>query len=113
MGTDLITESYKAIQEWGKWLVTIEITICTLMWPKLTSTPKPPDSLYLGWSLFIASIVITAIMLGLISFFIQRSNVKAEQDGKLVKILVILQYLFFLGGLMCFGTRVLGIWTSN
>jgi hypothetical protein len=113
MDTNLITEGYKAIQEWGKWLVTIETAVCAGLWPKLTTTPKPPDSLYLGWAMFLASIVTTAIMLGVTSFYIQRANIKAEQDAKWVKVFVILQYLFFLGGLMCFGTRVLGIWAGS
>ncbi len=110
MDRDLITEGYLAIQEWGKWLVTIESAVCAGLWSKLSATPRPPNSLYLGWMMFIGSIVTTAIMLGLVSFFIQRAHIKAEQDAKLVRILVGIQFAFFLGGLICFGTRVFNLW---
>lgn len=48
MNLELITEGYKSVQEWGKWLVTIETTICAALWPKLSETPHPPASIYLG-----------------------------------------------------------------
>ncbi len=42
MNLELITEGYKSVQEWGKWLVTIETTICAALWPKLSETPPRP-----------------------------------------------------------------------
>jgi len=107
---ELVTESYKAIQEWGKWLVTVESAVCAGLWPKLGGTPRPPDTLYLGWMMFIGSIVTTVILLGLVSFFIQRAHLNAEQDTKSVRIFVVIQFVFFLGGLICFGTRVFSLW---
>ena len=64
MEIELITEGYKSVQEWGKWLVTIETAICAALWPKLAETPRPPASIYLGWAMFLGSIVTTAVMLG-------------------------------------------------
>lgn len=110
MEHELIKEGYLSIQEWGKWLVTIESAVCAGLWPKLSATPRPPNSLYLGWMMFIGSILTTAIMLSLVSFFIQRAHLNYEQDRKLVKILVFIQFAFFLGGLICFGTRVFSLW---
>ena len=110
MNSELIAEGYKAIQEWGKWLVTIESAVCVGLWPKLSVTPRPPDTLYLGWMMFVGSILTTAIMLSLTSFFIQRAHLTAEQDAKSVKVLVMVQFAFFLGGLICFGTRVFSLW---
>jgi uncharacterized protein with PQ loop repeat len=60
--------------------------------------------------MFIGSIITTAVMLGLISFFIQRAHLKAEQDAKAVKYFVFIQFAFFLGGLICFGARVFTLW---
>ena len=110
MNHELITEGYLSIQEWGKWLVTIESAVCAGLWPKLSATPRPPNTLYIGWMMFIGSIVTTAITLGLVSFFIQRAHLKAEQDGKLVRLLSLIQFAFFLAGLICFGTRVFDLW---
>ncbi len=110
MDRDLITEGYLAIQEWGKWLVTIESAVCAGLVVKIERHPPPAQFSLLGWMMFIGSIVTTAIMLGLVSFFIQRAHLKAEQDAKLVRILVGIQFAFFLGGLICFGTRVFDLW---
>jgi hypothetical protein len=112
MNIELITEGYKSIQEWGKWLVTIETAVCAGLWPKLSDTPRPPASLYLGWTMFLGSIVTTAIMLGLVSFFIKRSHIRAEKDAKWVRMLVIIQYVFFFAGIICFGTWVFGLWAG-
>ena len=110
MDKELVTEGYKSVQEWGKWLVTIEAAVCAGLWPKLGETPRPPDILYLGWMMFVGSIITTAITLSLTSFYIQRAHINAEQDAKSVRILVLIQFAFFLGGLICFGTRVFGLW---
>ena len=110
MEHELIKEGYLSIQEWGKWLVTIESAVCAGLWPKLSATPRPPNSLFLGWMMFIGSIVTTAVMLSLVSFFIQRAHLNYEQDKKLVRILVFIQFAFFLGGLICFGARVFSLW---
>jgi len=112
MNIELITEGYKSLQEWGKWLVTIETGICAGLWPKLSATPRPPTTLYLGWAMFLFSIVTTAVMLGLVSFFIKRSHLRAEQDAKWIRALVMIQYAFFFGGIVCFGARVFGLWAS-
>ncbi len=110
MNLELLTEGYKSIQEWGKWLVTIESAVCAGLWPKLSATPRPPDSLYLGWMMFVGSIVTSAILLSLTSFFIQRAHLNAKKDAILVRIMVLIQFGFFLGGLACFGLRVFGLW---
>ncbi len=112
MNLELITEGYKSVQEWGKWLVTIETAICAALWPKLSETPQPPATIYLGWTMFLFSIITTAIMLGLVSFFIKRSHIRAEKDAKWLRVLVIIQYTFFFAGIICFGVRVLGLWAG-
>lgn len=86
--------------------------MCAGLWPKLSETPRPPASLYLGWTMFLGSIVTTAVMLGLISFFIKRSHIRAEKDAKWVRVLVIIQYVFFFAGILCFGARVFGLWAG-
>jgi hypothetical protein len=100
------------VQEWGKLLVTIETAICAALWPKLAETPRPPTSIYLGWTMFLGSIVTTAIMLGMVSFFIKCSHIRAEKDAKWVRVLVIIQYAFFFAGIICFGVRVFGLWVG-
>jgi len=112
MNLELITEGYKSVQEWGKWLVTIETAICAALWPKLSETPHPPATIYLGWTMFLGSIITTAIMLGLVSFFIKRSHLRAEKDAKWVRVLVLIQYAFFFAGIICFGVRVFGLWAG-
>lgn len=112
MNLELITEGYKSVQEWGKWLVTIETTICAALWPKLSETPHPPASIYLGWTMFLGSIITTTILLGLVSFFIKRSHIRAEKDARWVRVLMIIQYVFFFTGIVCFGVRVFDLWVG-
>jgi hypothetical protein len=110
MDKQAIVDGYKSLEEWAKWLVTIETALCAGLWPKLTGATEPPVALYLGWTLFVGSIITTAIMLVLLAFFIQRVHTHAEKDVRKVKILVAIQYGFFLGGVVCFTWRVLSLW---
>ena len=108
MEKQLILDSYDSLHEWGKWLVTIETAVCAGLWSKLTGTPPPPAVLYLGWFMFVGSIVTTAIMLGALPILIRRVDTRGEQDATVVRVFVYLQYGFFLGGIICFCIRVIG-----
>ncbi len=109
MEKQMIIDGYKSLEGWSKWLVTIETALCAGLWPKLTGTPRPPASLYLGWFMFVGSIITTAIMLVAVAFYIQRAHATPEQDVNRVKIFVAVQYGFFLGGVVCFCWRILEI----
>lgn len=103
-------DSLKLLQEWSKWLISLETLVCMSLWPKLTSTPGPSALMYAGWLMFWASILIAAILLLSISFFVRRVDVSADRDMKMVWILVGLQYACFLAGLFCFALQVILIW---
>ena len=110
MNNQTIIDGYKSLEEWAKWLVTIETALCAGLWPKLTGTTEAPIMLYLGWMSFVGSIIMTAIMLVLLAFYIQRVHTHAEQDIRRVKIMVAIQYAFFLTGAGCFAWRVISVW---
>lgn len=67
-----MVESFKMIQDWSKWLITLDLAICTGLWTKLTGLPKPPAIFYAGWFLFLASRISASIALIIISFCVRR-----------------------------------------
>ncbi|MGZ8846951.1 MAG: hypothetical protein ACXW3C_10855 [Pyrinomonadaceae bacterium] len=103
-------DSLKLLQDWSKWLISLEVIICASLWPKLTGKPSPPGLMYAGWMMFWASIIVAAILLLSISIFVRRVDTSADRDMKKVWIIVGLQYACFLGGLFCFALRVVLMW---
>ena len=86
--TELTLESLKLLQDWSKWLVTLEAAICAALWPTLTSGGKRSAFLYLGWGMFWGSIIAAAILLIAISVYARRVDTSADSDFKKVKVLV-------------------------
>src|ERR1700754_1838089 len=85
-------DSLKLLQDWSKWLIGLQTLVCMSLWPKLTSKPSPSGLMYAGWMMFWASIIIAAILLLAISFFVRRVDASADRDMKKVWIMVALQY---------------------
>lgn len=111
--TELTVESLKLLQDWSKWLITLEAAICAALWPKLTGGGKPPVSLYLGWLMFWASIITAAILLIAISVYVRRIDASGESDFRKVRAWVGIEYAFFLGGLFCFAWRLAEVWLNS
>jgi hypothetical protein len=105
-------DSLKLLQDWSKWLIGLETIVCVSLWPKLTEKPPPSGLMYAGWIMFWASIIIAAILLLSISFFVRRVDVSADRDIKVVWGIVGLQYACFLAGLFCFALNLLLIWSG-
>jgi hypothetical protein len=103
-------DSLKLLQDWSKWLISLEAVVCVSLWPKLTSKPAASFLMYGGWMMFWASIMIAAILLILISVFVRRVDTSGDRDMKKVWIVVAAQYLSFLGGLFCFALEVVRVW---
>lgn len=108
--TKLTVESLKLLQDWSKWLIALETLICANLWPKLTDKLNPSTALYIGWMMFWASIIAAAILLISISYFVRQADKKGESDLKKVKLLVAIEYAFFLGGLFCLAWRLAQVW---
>ena len=100
-------DSLKLLQDWSKWLISLETIVCISLWPKLTSKPSPSIVMYAGWMMFWASIIVAAILLLGISFFVRRVDESGDRDMKKVWILVGLQYACFLAGLFCFALHLI------
>ena len=105
-------DSLKLLQDWSKWLITLETVVCMSLWPKLTGKPSPSVLMYAGWMMFWASIIVAAILLLSISFFVRRVDESGERDMKKVWILVGLQYASFLAGLLCFALNIALFWSG-
>ena len=105
-------DSLKLLQDWSKWLISLQTIVCVSLWPKLTSGPVRSGLMYLGWLMFWASIIIAAILLLSISFFVRRVDSSADRDMKKVWIMVGLQYAFFLAGVGCFALQLVLLWFS-
>jgi len=103
-------DSLKLLQDWSKWLITLKSVVCMSLWPKLTGTPSPPASLYVGWMMFWASILVAAVLLLSISIFVRRVDESGERDIKVVWVLVGVQYACFLAGLFCFALNIGLVW---
>lgn len=103
-------DSLKLLQDWSKWLIGLEAIVCMSLWPKLATKPAPPVLLYAGWMMFWASIIIAAILLLSISFFVRRVDTSADRDMKKVWVIVGLQYACFLAGLFCFALQLILLW---
>ena len=103
---DLIKDSYEQLQEWSKWLVALQTAVCAGLWPKLTENPNGSFILYLGWVMFVGSIITAAVLAGLLAFFVQRLDKSNTKDNFVVKLLVIAEYAFFLLGILCFIARL-------
>ena len=111
--TELTVESLKLLQDWSKWLITLEAAICAALWSTLTSGGKPSAFLYLGWGMFWGSIIAAAFLLIAISVYVRRADTSGDSDLKKVKVLVGIEYAFFLGGLFCFALRLAEVWLSS
>ena len=98
------------LQDWSKWLISLEAIVCMSLWPKLTSRPGPSGLMYAGWMMFWASIIVAAILLLFISFFVRRVDTSADRDMKKVWIMVGLQYACFLAGLFSFALHLIRLW---
>jgi len=92
-------DSLKLLQDWSKWLITLQTAVCMSLWSKLTGTPSPPALMYAGWMFFWASILVAAVLLLCISIFVRRVDESGEGDIKKVWALVGVQYGSFLAGL--------------
>ncbi|HEX5705262.1 MAG TPA: hypothetical protein VFX97_18835 [Pyrinomonadaceae bacterium] len=103
-------ESMRLLQDWSKWLISLETVVCISLWPKLTSTPAPSGLMYAGWMMFWASIIIAAILLLCISLFVRRVDESGDRDIKIVWLIVGVQYACFLLGLACFALNLLIFW---
>src|SRR5215210_8327009 len=77
-------ESMRLLQDWSKWLISLETVVCISLWPKLTSTPAPSGLMYAGWMMFWASIIVAAILLLCISLFVRRVDESGDRDIKIV-----------------------------
>jgi hypothetical protein len=115
---ELTLESLKLLQDWSKWLIALETFVCANLWPKLTVIPKPPDipkppaSLYVSWLMFWASIITAAILLIYISVVVRYIDDKGETELRKVKLLVGIEYAFFLIGVFCLAWRIIELWLS-
>jgi hypothetical protein len=103
-------DSLKLLQDWSKWLITLQTAVCMSLWPKLTGTPAPSGVMYGGWMMFWASIIAAAVLLLCISIFVRRVDESGERDIKKVWILVGVQYTFFLMGLGFLALNILRFW---
>ena len=56
-------DSLKLLQDWSKWLITLQTAVCMSLWPKLTGTPAPSGVMYAGWMMFWASIIVAVMLL--------------------------------------------------
>jgi hypothetical protein len=108
--TQRTVDSLKLLQDWSKWLITLQTVICMSLWPKLTGTASPSPVMYAGWMMFWASILVAAVLLLCISFFVRRVDESGERDIKKIWALVGVQYAFFLLGLFCFALNILLFW---
>lgn len=104
-------DSLKLLQDWSKWLISLETVVCISLWPKLTGTPSPSGLMYAGWMMFWASIVVAAVLLICISVFVRRVDQSADRDMKKIWVIVGLQYALFLGGLLCLALQLLRVWS--
>ena len=105
-------DSLKLLQDWSKWLISLQALVCVSLWPKLAGKPSPSGLMYAGWMMFWASILIAAILLLTISFVVRRVDVSGDRDIKKVWIIVGLQYACFLLGLLCFALQVIRVWIA-
>jgi hypothetical protein len=112
--TQRTVDSLKLLQDWSKWLITLQTAICMSLWPKLTNrepvTHSPSPLMYAGWMMFWASILAAAVLLLCISIVVRRVDESGDRDIKKVWVLVGVQYAFFLLGLFCFALNILFFW---
>ncbi len=107
-----MVESYKLLQDWSKWLITLELAICTGLWTKLTGIPKPHFLLYTSWFMFLASIITASILLIIISFCVRRFALLGETKIIALNIFLALEYFFFLLGLLALAIRIAMVWLA-
>ena len=105
-------DSLKLLSDWSKWLISLQTVVCLSLWPKLTAKPSPSSLMYAGWMMFWASIIVAAVLLLCIPFFVRRVDDSADRDMKKVWVLVGLQYACFLAGLFCFAANVVLLWSG-
>ena len=111
--TKLMIEAFKLLHDWSKWLIVLETAICASLWSKLTGMPKPSIFLYLGWMMFLGSIVTATILVAAISFYVRRVDESGVEDLRRVKVFVGVEYAFFLVGVLCFAWRVVEVWLGS
>ena len=105
--SDLRVEAYKLLQDWSKWLVTLETAVCAGLWPSLTGPQNPPLSLVAGWVLFACSIVTAAVLLVLIPYVIGQLGSGRQSGGRGIRTAVAVEYGLFLLGVVCFVWRAM------
>jgi len=106
-------DALKLLQDWSKWLISLETIVCVSLWPKLSTKPSPSSLMYTGWMMFWASIVVAAVLLLCISIFVRRVDESGDRDMEKVWILVGIQYACFLAGLFCFALNILLVWSGQ
>lgn len=106
-------DSLKLLQDWSKWLISLETVVCIGLWPKLTGKPSPSGFMYAGWMMFWASILVAAVLLLCISLFVRRVDESGDRDMKKVWLIVGVQYSCFLGGLLCLAVNLISVWLNG
>jgi hypothetical protein len=112
--TESKIEALKLLQDRSKWLVAIETAACAALWPKLTVDGKPaPDILYWGWFLFCVSILAGTALLLVYPLLLYRMDPNRQQSYRLLTTFLVIEYSFFLAGVLCFATRILQMWHQS
>jgi hypothetical protein len=104
-------ESLKLLQDWSKWLISLETGVCALLWPKLTEG-KSPCPLYVGWLMFWASIIAAAFLLIAISFVVSQRGDSVKCYMKGVWGLAVAEHALFLAGIFFFAWRIVEVWRT-
>ena len=55
-------DALKLLQDWSKWLISLQTIVCVSLWPKLTGKPSPSGLMYAGWMMFWGSIIVAALV---------------------------------------------------
>jgi hypothetical protein len=105
-------ESLKLLQDWSKWLITLEAGVCVLLWRVMAGETKPPIKVYVAWLMFWGSILAAAVLLVAISFLVQQTAASIERKMKILLGLIIAEYLFFLAGMIFLLLRVAEMWPT-
>ena len=100
----LLQKGYLSIQEWGKSFIFIESAVCAGLWPKLIpSTEFTLHGLDVHW-------INCSFCYYVELRFILYSTGSPVSSGSWFRLLVLVQFAFFLAGLICFGTHMFDLW---